>query len=114
MLHVLRRVADFFADDQAVLLDSLSQHITPEQAAETLGFPHDYVMTLLESGELPSERKHGARVLSLKNVLTYREAIKQQQREALRGLSQTSPELGLFNLVYEGRATASEDDITRA
>jgi hypothetical protein len=101
LLRVLRLSADQLASGRAVLLDSLGGQISPAQAAEILGFPLDYVMKLLDSGELPSERAHDVRLLKLVDVLAYRQAFKQQQREALRNLSQRSQESGLFDLVYD-------------
>jgi excisionase family DNA binding protein len=97
LLHVLRLSADLFAHDRAVLLDSLGPHLSPEQAAEILGFPLDYVMKLLDSGELPSEREGNAQRLLVSDVLEYRQVFK-LRHEALDELTRLSEEMGLYDL----------------
>lgn len=113
LLRLLHRSAALLAGDRAARVEPVNPRLTPAQAAAVLGFPLDYVLTLLDSGSLPSERVQDERRPLLSTVFAYRREIL-RRHEGLDELTRLSEEMGLYDLdtsqIKPRRLLEYEDD----
>lgn len=79
----------------AVQIVTYNRELTTQQAAEILNVSRQYLIKLLERGELPFTKTEGShRRLRLQDVLAYRRRRSEQRRESLDRLARASVEMG--------------------
>ena len=81
--QVLTQVVAALHAGKAVTVAPQSMSLTTQQAADLLGVSRPTVVRLITDGQLPAERVGNRHRLLLDDVLTYREARRQRQYEAL-------------------------------
>lgn len=85
------------ARDHAVAIVPVHRELTTQQAADLLNVSRQYLVRLLEQGELPFTRTGTHRRIRLDDVLRYREERGKRRREGHRRLTRLSEELGLYD-----------------
>ncbi|HEX5503538.1 MAG TPA: excisionase family DNA-binding protein, partial [Thermomicrobiales bacterium] len=80
------------------------RELTTQQAADLLNVSRQYLIRLLERGDLPFTRTGTHRRIRLDDVLRYKDARSARRREGLRRLTRLSEELGLYDEPAPGEA----------
>jgi len=93
LLQVLKQTSE----GKAVSIASVAQEITTQRAADILGISRPTLNKLLEEEKIPYTRPSRHRRLLLRDVLKYREEVRQERRKALIKLMQESEESGLYD-----------------
>ena len=93
LLEVLRQTSQ----GKAVSIAPVAQEITTQKAADILGISRPTLNKLLEEGKIPFTRPSRHRRLLLRDVLKYREEVRQARRKALIELMQESEDTGLYD-----------------
>lgn len=100
LLRIVRHVARQLARDQAVVVESIDNRLTPHQAAEVIGVPIQHVIKLLDDGQLPFVTEGIIQWLARDDVLAYRDRFRRQRREALREMTRLGQEWGMYDFDY--------------
>ncbi len=85
--RVLRQVVDALSHGLAVTVAPQTQVVTTQQAAEILGISRPTLIRILDAGQVPYERTGKHRRLLLRDVLSYRERRRSEQRAVLDSLA---------------------------
>ena len=85
--QVLTQVVAALHAGKAVTVAPQSMTLTTQQAADLLGVSRPTIVRLITDGQLPAERVGNRHRLLLDDVLTYREARRQRQHDALAATS---------------------------
>ena len=91
----------FTPDDFAAALASsaivvaLDEHLTTQEAADLLGISRPTLVKLLDEGQIPYRRVGSHRRVALADVLAYREARGQRQKDAFERLFEADEKAGL-------------------
>lgn len=81
----------------AVQIVTYNRELTTQQAAEILNVSRQYLIKLLERGEIPFTKTEGShRRLRLHDVLEYRKHRTGQRRDSLDRLARASAEMGNY------------------
>jgi excisionase family DNA binding protein len=110
MFAVLLTVAHAMLAGRAVTVSPTSRRLTTQEAADLLGISRPTLIKLLDSGDIPSERPGRHRRVRLDDVLRYQQDRQAERRSALRDLTRTAQDLGL----YDASAADYEDALRRA
>ncbi|MEJ5912886.1 helix-turn-helix domain-containing protein [Pseudokineococcus sp. 1T1Z-3] len=81
--RVLRQVVDAMAQNLAVTVVPTTQTLTTQQAADLLGVSRPTLVRLCDDGKLPFERPGAHRRIRLRDLLDYRERMRERQYAAL-------------------------------
>lgn len=95
--RVLAAAVHELARDRAVAIVPVHRELTTQQAADLLNVSRQYLVRLLERGDLPFTRTGTHRRIRLDDVLRYREERGKRRREGLKRLTRLSEELGLYD-----------------
>lgn len=93
MLTLLSRIIKELANGNAVTVVPFGKELTTQQAADILNVSRQYLVRLLERGDIPFNKVGTHRRLQLSDVLAYRKNKKINKEEQLRKLSQLGQEL---------------------
>ncbi len=85
---------------KAVSIMPCTQSLTTQQAAKILGTSRQFLVGLLESGEIPFYKVGTHRRIYLRDLLAYEEVRDQRRRAALRELSRASLDAGIYDKVF--------------
>lgn len=92
MLQALEELGD----GRALVLDSLDEELSTQEAAEILQVSRPYLIeNLLETGEIPFHRVGNRRRIKLSDVMRYKRRREERRKAALRELSDEAQELGM-------------------
>jgi excisionase family DNA binding protein len=97
VVGLLREIVSVLARGDAVSVLPVRQRLTTFQAAELLNVPHQHLIRLLHSGEIPSEGSGGHRRVALAEVLSFKSTRDAERRAGLQELVRLSEELGLYD-----------------
>lgn len=81
----------------SVLLLTEDKPLTTQEAAHFLGVSRQFVVRLLEDGEIPFHKVGSHRRVTCKELITY-----QQKKQGLRDLSQAIDSAGLYDAEFTG------------
>lgn len=95
--RVLAAAVHELARDHAVAIVPVYRELTTQQAADLLNVSRQYLIRLLEQGDLPFTRTGTHRRIRLDDLLRYKEERGARRREGLRRLTRLSEELGLYD-----------------
>jgi hypothetical protein len=77
-------------------VDSELETVSIERAAEIVGVPPTYFLSLLRAGAVPSHTAEGRVHVYLQDVLTFARKRDDERRAALGRLSRAAVDLGLY------------------
>lgn len=92
IFYVLVRVAEVLAHGDAITVAPVGRELTTQQAANILNVSRQYLVRLLDGGQIPYRKLGKHRRLRIEDVLTYKESRDLARREGLRELSRLSQE----------------------
>jgi excisionase family DNA binding protein len=90
----LKAVVTGMAQGMAMTLVPSGHEMTTQQAAEILHISRPSLIRLLEDGTIPFHKVGTHRRINVEDLLRYRAARKEQQRAALRRVTEISEEIG--------------------
>jgi excisionase family DNA binding protein len=95
MFHLLARMAEVLARGDAVTIVPVGQELTTQQAADLLNVSRQYLVRLLDEGELPFTRTEGKhRRLRIEDVLAYKAKRDREREEGLDELATLTQAMG--------------------
>lgn len=97
VFYVLERVVDVLASGDAVTVVPVGKELTTQQAANLLNVSRQYLVRLLDRGEIPFRRTGKHRRLRVEDVLAYREQRDRTRLAALDELAQQTEEAGGYS-----------------
>jgi excisionase family DNA binding protein len=97
LFAVFAAVARAMLAGRAVTVSPTSARLTTQEAADLLGVSRPTLITLLDRGDIPYERPGRHRRVRLDDVLGYQERRRAERRAALRELTRTAQDAGLYD-----------------
>jgi excisionase family DNA binding protein len=97
LFAVLAEVARAMLAGRAVTVSPTSRRLTTQEAADLLGISRPTLVKLLEQGEIPYEQPGRHRRVRLDDLLRHQERRQAERRAALRELTRTAQEAGLYD-----------------
>jgi excisionase family DNA binding protein len=91
---ILARVNEGIERGRAVRVITREKELTTQDAADILSISRQYLIRLLERGEIPFTKAGTHRRLRLQDVLAYRQRRSEDRRQSLARLTRRSQELG--------------------
>jgi excisionase family DNA binding protein len=93
----LLQVVEMLANGDAVSLVPVHRELTTQEAADLLNISRQYLVRMLDRGDIPSHKVGTHRRVALDDVMAYRRKRDVERREGLAELTQLSQELGLYD-----------------
>ena len=97
VFYVLERITEVLASGDAITVVPVGKELTTQQAANLLNVSRQYLVRLLDQGEIPFRRTGKHRRLRVEDVLAYRERRDRDRKAALDELAQQSEEFGGYS-----------------
>jgi excisionase family DNA binding protein len=94
VFHILARVAEVLARGDAITIVPVGQELTTQQAADILNLSRQYLVRLLDDGQIPFTRTGKHRRLRIEDVLAFKKTRDRDREERLAELTRLSEELG--------------------
>jgi excisionase family DNA binding protein len=90
------QILDALAKGRGVQIIPKEAELTTQQAADLLHVSRPYLITLLESGEIPYRRVGRHRRITFEDLIKYKRHDDSKRRAAADDLAQLSQELGVY------------------
>jgi excisionase family DNA binding protein len=100
LLEVLARAAEVLAAGDAVTIVPVGQELTTQQAADLLNISRQYLVRLLDNGELPHTKTGRHRRLRIEDVLAYKSKRDDERLATLRELTELTEEVGGYDAEF--------------
>ncbi len=100
LLEVLARAAEVLAAGDAVTIVPVGQELTTQQAADLLNISRQYLVRLLDNGELPHTKTGRHRRMRIEDVLSYKAKRDEERLAALQELTELTEELGGYDAEF--------------
>jgi excisionase family DNA binding protein len=97
VLCALERVAELLGKGEAITVVPVRQQLTTQQAADLLNVSRQYLVRLLDGGEIPFSLTGTHRRVELNDLLAYKERRDLERRGAMDELTELSQDLGLYD-----------------
>jgi excisionase family DNA binding protein len=97
VLSLLRQVVNLLASGEAVSIVPLHKELTTQQAADLLNISRQYLVRILDRGDIPYHKVGSHRRLAFGDVMDYKHRRNKERRRGLDELTQLSQELGLYD-----------------
>lgn len=101
MYNTMVHFAHLLATNKVVLVTSMDQDLTTQEAAIYLGVSRPTLVKLLEDGEIPFTRAGTHRRVRFTDLKTYRDTKYAERKRALDELTQMSEEMGGYDVSPE-------------
>ena len=96
VLQVLQQTVAHLAHGEHVQVATIPDKLSPQQAADILNIPRSYLLKLLEQGEIPFRQSGARRQILLEDLLRYKQARDERERQGLAELTRLSQEMGRY------------------
>jgi len=96
MVSMIERAARIVADGANVDVLARDQELTSQEAAALLGVSRQYLVRILDRGEIPFTRTGNHRRIRSTDLLSFRERRDASRKEGLAKLAQTAQEAGAY------------------
>lgn len=93
-LHLLNQILAQMAEGNGISILPQKCELTTVQAAEVLNVSRPYLIGLLEKGEIPYRKVGTHRRILLKDMMNYKQDVREKRKATLRELSEMSEDLG--------------------
>jgi excisionase family DNA binding protein len=104
VVHALfLRVLEFLQAGKAISIIPYMQELTTQDAANVLGISRQYLVRLLDAGEIPLHKVGTHRRIYLRDLLAYKAQRDRQRGAALTELARISLEAGLYDTVEDSQ-----------
>jgi excisionase family DNA binding protein len=97
VLRVLERATATMARGDSISLVPVAQELTTQQAADLLNVSRQYLVRLLDQGEIAFRRTGTHRRVRLEEALAFKARRDRERRAGLRALSRLSEEFGAYD-----------------
>ena len=97
LYRLLLRIIGDVAEGRPITYVPSTQDLTTQQAADLLGMSRQFLVGLLDKGELPYHRVGTHRRLMLKDVMAFRKRRDQSRHEALNQMAKEALESGHYD-----------------
>lgn len=97
VFHLLERLVEVMARGDSITLVPVGQELTTQQAANLLNVSRQYLVRLLDQGEIRFTKTGKHRRLRVEDVLNYKTRRDRRKRKALDDLTALSQELGEYD-----------------
>ncbi|GBD16361.1 hypothetical protein HRbin26_01259 [bacterium HR26] len=96
-LHALvREIVRVLTRGEAVSIVPISKELTTQEAADLLNVSRQYLVRLLERGEIPYHKVGTHRRIAFADLIEYKRRRDEERRRGLDELTRMSQELGLY------------------
>lgn len=96
-LQLLTRILRDLGEGRPVQIVPIAAEMTTQAAAEMLGCSRPHVIKLLEQGKIPFTKIGKHRRVKFEDVMKYRKAMKEAQRQLLKDMMRDDEEAGLYD-----------------
>ncbi|MBL7955276.1 MAG: helix-turn-helix domain-containing protein [Flavobacteriales bacterium] len=96
-LQLLSRILKDLGEGRPVQIVPIAAEMTTQAAAELLGCSRPHVVKLLEQGRIPFTKIGKHRRVRYEDVMKYRKAMKEAQRQLLKDMMREDEEAGLYD-----------------
>ncbi|MEX2315335.1 MAG: helix-turn-helix domain-containing protein [Thermomicrobiales bacterium] len=97
ILILLRQVVHVLARGEAVSIVPVQKELTTQQAADLLNISRQYLIRVLDRGEIPFHMVGTHRRLAFGDVMEYKRRRDAERRRGFDALTQLCQELGLYD-----------------
>ena len=97
LFRVLSQTAAALVAGDQVVVAPLQHPLTTQQAADLLNVSRPYLIRLLDTGEIPSQKVGRHRRVTFGDLMEYKKRRVSERRQALENLIRESEELGLYD-----------------
>src|SRR5262249_4562772 len=97
VVHGLARMAEVLARGDALTIVPVGARMTTQQAADLLNISRQYVVRLLDRGEIPHDHTGKHRRLRIEDVLAYKQKRDRERDDKLDELARLTDELGGYD-----------------
>lgn len=98
MIGVLEAAASVLASGSTVTVLSNSADLTTREAADLLNVSRQYLVQLLDRGDIPSFKVGTHRRITVEDLVAYRHRRDESREEALGRLTELSQEIGGYDV----------------
>lgn len=96
-LQLLTRILKDLGEGRPVQIVPIAAEMTTQAAAELLGCSRPHVVKLLEQGKIPFTKIGKHRRVRYEDVMKYRKAMKEAQKQHLKNMMLDDEEAGLYD-----------------
>lgn len=97
VFYVLVRVAEVMARGDGITVVPVGKELTSQQSADLLNVSRQYLVRLLDGGQIPYRRVGKHRRVRIEDLLVYKQRRDSERRKALRDLTAKSEDLGGYD-----------------
>ena len=97
VFYLLERVVEVLAGGDAITIVPVHKEVTTQQAADILNISRQYLVRLLDNGEIPCTRTGTHRRIRFQDVITYKKKRDRERLESLDELTRASQEYGGYD-----------------
>jgi excisionase family DNA binding protein len=97
LFYALERVAEVLARGDSITIVPVGKEVTTQQAADVLNISRQYLVKLLDAGQIPFTKTGKHRRLRIEDVLSYKEQRDRDRKAGLDELTRMSEEFGGYD-----------------